>query len=63
MEYLRILPEHRELLVDRICETPKIKRQRKSYHKIIEGVIEGCPKMQYVLKYLNLLKKKTEKDP
>ena len=32
VEHLRILPEHRELLVNEICKTSKINRKRQPYH-------------------------------
>ena len=54
IEHLRIVPKHREILINEICNTPKIKKQRTSYHKIIIQIIEVHPEMSYILKYLNL---------
>ena len=53
VEKLKILPKHREILIDEICSTKKIKKQRMSFHKIIEQVVDKDPDMSYILKYLN----------
>ena len=53
IEKLRILPKHREMLIDEICSAKKIKKQRMSYHKIIEQAIDKDPDMSYILEYLN----------
>ena len=60
VDHLRILPEHIDLLVSNICETPRINQKRKSYHKIIKEVIHDHPEMKYILRYLNLPKKSRE---
>ena len=54
IEHLRISPKHREILVDEISRAPKIKKQRKSYHKIIFDSIQKYPEMNYIIRYLNL---------
>ena len=54
VKYLKILPEHRDILIDKISKTPKIRKQRKSYHKIIAEIIQNHPEMSYILNYLNL---------